>query len=68
MKLHVCNYTLLDGNDGGRTVEAGAVRMLEAKGAIHSHNNVPRFPGKRRDRVCSVDVYQLNRSLSRLDG
>ena len=25
----------------GRTVDPGAVRMLEAKGAIHKHNDVP---------------------------
>ena len=65
---HVYNNILLDGNDGGRTVEAGAVRILEAKGAIHNHNDVPRFPERRRDRACGVDVYQLKRPLSRLDG
>ena len=57
-----------DGNDGGRTVEAGVVRTLEAKGAIHKHNDVPRFPERRRDRACGVNVYQLKRPLSRLDG
>ena len=56
VKVHVCNNTLLDGNDGGRTVEAGAVGVLEAKGAIHNHNDVPQFHERCRNRPCSVDV------------
>ena len=55
-----CHNTLFDGNDGGRTVNAGAGRVLEAKGAIHKYNDVPRSPERCWNRACGVDMYQLN--------
>ena len=55
--------TLHGGEDGGRTLVAGAVWTLEAGGVVHEHNDVPRSPERCRESAHSVDVYQLCRPL-----
>ena len=38
---HVSDEALHDGEDGGRTLIAGAVWTLEAEDAVHEHDDVP---------------------------
>ena len=60
---HVCNETLYDGEDGGRTLVAGAVWTLEAGCTVRKHDDVPRSPERCRERVRGVDVDQFHRFL-----
>ena len=46
-----------------RTLVAGAVGTLEARGAVHERNDVPRSPERGQERARGVDVYQLHRPL-----
>ena len=41
---HVSDESLHDGENGGRTLIAGAVWALEAGGAVHKHYDVSRSP------------------------
>ena len=61
---HVCNESLYDGEDGGRTLVAGVVGTLESRGAVYEHNDVlPQSPERCRERTRGVNVYQLHRPL-----
>ena len=60
---HVSDEMLYDGDDGGRTLVTGTVWALEAGGAVHEHNDVPRSPERCRERARGVDVDQLHRPL-----
>ena len=60
---HVCNETLYDGKNGGRTRVTGAVGTLEVRGAVHKHYDVQRPPEKSRERTRGMDVYQFHRPL-----
>ena len=53
---HVSDEALHDGEDGGRTLVAGAIWPLETGGAVHEHNDVPRSPERCRERARGVDV------------
>ena len=60
----LCNESLYDGEDGGRTLVAGYLGTLESRGAVHKHNNVlPHSPERCRERTRGVNVYQLHRPL-----
>ena len=48
---YLSNETLHDGEDGGRTLVVGAVWTLEARGAVHEHNDVPRSLEKCQERA-----------------
>ena len=60
---YLCNETLHDGEDGGGTLVVGAVWTLEARGAVHKHDEVPHAPERCQRRARGVDVYQLRWSL-----
>ena len=56
---HASDGALNDGENGGRTLIAGAVRALEAAGGVHEHDDVPRSPERCRKRARDVDVDKL---------
>ena len=61
---HVCNESLYDGEDGGRTLVAGVLGTLESRGAVHKNNDVlPHSPEICRERTRVVNVHQLHRPL-----
>ena len=60
---HVSDEALHDGENGGRILVADAIWALEAGGAIHEHDDVPRPPERCRERARGVDVNKLHRPL-----
>ena len=60
---HVSDGTLHDGENGGRTLIAGAVWVLEVGGAVHKHYDVSRSPERCRERARGVNVDKLHRLL-----
>ena len=60
---HVSDKSLHDGENGGRTLIAGAVWALEAGGAVHKHYDVSRSPERCRERARGVNVDKLHRPV-----
>ena len=60
---HVSDETLHNGENGGRSLIAGAVQALEAGGAIHKHYDVSRSPERYRERTSGVNADKLHRPL-----
>ena len=41
---HIHREALHDGKNGGRVLVPSSVRLLEAGGAVHEHDNIPLTP------------------------